>query len=83
MLLYRIIRGAPEVLLVHPGGPFWPRRDAGAWSIPKREHGHGDDRSPPQIRPRSAAANLRLAAPAMLANALHWLRSRARPRSVT
>src|SRR5687767_10909018 len=35
--------------------------------------------SPHEIRPRSAAANLRLAAPAMLANALHWLRSRARP----
>ncbi len=28
-----------EVLLVHPGGPFWARRDAGAWSIPKGEHG--------------------------------------------
>jgi predicted NUDIX family NTP pyrophosphohydrolase len=29
--------GALEVLLVHPGGPFWARRDAGAWSIPKGE----------------------------------------------
>ncbi len=29
--------GDPEVLLVHPGGPFWSRRDAGAWSIPKGE----------------------------------------------
>ena len=27
----------PEVLLVHPGGPFWAKRDAGAWSIPKGE----------------------------------------------
>ena len=36
ILLYR--RGASlEVLLVHPGGPFWARRDAGVWSIPKGE----------------------------------------------
>ena len=32
-----------RVLLVHPGGPFWARRDAGAWSIPKGEHGDGED----------------------------------------
>jgi predicted NUDIX family NTP pyrophosphohydrolase len=31
------------VLLVHPGGPFWARRDAGAWSIPKGEHREGED----------------------------------------
>ena len=37
LLMYRIRRGALEVLLVHPGGPFWQRRDAGAWSIPKGE----------------------------------------------
>jgi predicted NUDIX family NTP pyrophosphohydrolase len=30
--------GAVEVLLVHPGGPFWARKDAGAWSIPKGEY---------------------------------------------
>ena len=29
--------GSGELLLVHPGGPFWARRDAGAWSIPKGE----------------------------------------------
>ena len=34
ILLYRLAAG-PEVLLVHPGGPFWARKDAGAWSIPK------------------------------------------------
>ena len=33
----------PEVLLVHPGGPMWARRDAGAWSIPKGEYGPGED----------------------------------------
>ena len=36
--------GALEVLLVHPGGPFWAKKDAGAWSIPKGEH--GDDGEP-------------------------------------
>jgi len=31
-----------HVLLVHPGGPFWARKDAGAWSIPKGEHDPDD-----------------------------------------
>src|ERR1700754_864886 len=35
--------GELEVLLVHPGGPFWARRDAGAWSIPKGEHGEDEE----------------------------------------
>ncbi len=35
VLLYRRSGGEPEVLLVHPGGPFWRNRDAGAWQIPK------------------------------------------------
>ncbi|MCB0970712.1 MAG: NUDIX domain-containing protein [Acidimicrobiales bacterium] len=35
--------GGIEVLLVHPGGPFWRTRDEGAWSIPKGEHGPDDD----------------------------------------
>jgi predicted NUDIX family NTP pyrophosphohydrolase len=35
ILLFRVIQGTPEVLLVHPGGPFWVNKDAGAWSIPK------------------------------------------------
>jgi predicted NUDIX family NTP pyrophosphohydrolase len=43
ILLYRIARGEPEVLLVHPGGPFWARKDAGAWSIPKGEYADGED----------------------------------------
>ena len=32
-----------EVLLVHPGGPFWAKKDLGAWSIPKGEHDEGED----------------------------------------
>jgi predicted NUDIX family NTP pyrophosphohydrolase len=35
ILLYRIRNGALELLLAHPGGPFWASRDAGAWTIPK------------------------------------------------
>ena len=43
ILLHRERDGEREVLLVHPGGPFWARKDAGAWSIPKGEYGEGDD----------------------------------------
>jgi predicted NUDIX family NTP pyrophosphohydrolase len=43
ILLYRLRGGGREVLLVHPGGPFWARRDAGVWSIPKGEYEDGDD----------------------------------------
>ena len=35
--------GALEVLLVHPGGPFWAKKDLGAWSIPKGEYEDGED----------------------------------------
>ena len=49
LLLHRTAGdGAPEVLLVHPGGPFWVRRDEGVWSIPKGEFEPGED-------PRAAA----------------------------
>lgn len=37
ILMYRHGRGTIEVLLVHPGGPFWAKKDAGAWSVPKGE----------------------------------------------
>jgi len=44
ILLHRSSRGgAPEFLLVHPGGPYWARRDEGAWSIPKGEYEDGED----------------------------------------
>jgi len=36
-------RDSGEVLLVHPGGPFWAKKDAGAWSIPKGEYTDGED----------------------------------------
>lgn len=37
ILLYRVTKKGPQVLLVHPGGPFWAKKDMGAWSIPKGE----------------------------------------------
>jgi predicted NUDIX family NTP pyrophosphohydrolase/dienelactone hydrolase len=48
ILLFRRRGGALQVLLVHPGGPFWARRDEGAWSIPKGEYEEGE-------APRAAA----------------------------
>jgi predicted NUDIX family NTP pyrophosphohydrolase len=48
ILLHRSGADGPEVLLVHPGGPFWAKRDDGAWSIPKGEYADGED-------PRAAA----------------------------
>jgi predicted NUDIX family NTP pyrophosphohydrolase len=43
LLLYRFVNDMLEVLLVHPGGPFWARRDRGAWSIPKGEIDPGEE----------------------------------------
>lgn len=44
LLLYRwSAQGETEVLLVHPGGPYWARRDDGAWSLPKGEYEGNED----------------------------------------
>ena len=43
ILLHRPAPGGREVLIGHMGGPFWARKDAGAWSIPKGEYGPGED----------------------------------------
>ena len=43
ILLYRRRGAAVEVLLVHPGGPFWAKKDLGAWSIPKGELAEGEE----------------------------------------
>jgi predicted NUDIX family NTP pyrophosphohydrolase len=43
ILLHRQRDTGVEVLLVHPGGPFWARKDLGAWSIPKGELDEGED----------------------------------------
>jgi len=43
ILLYRIEKSKIEVLLVHPGGPFWAQKDLGVWSIPKGEYNDNED----------------------------------------
>ena len=44
ILMYRWRNSTLEVFLVHPGGPFWAKKDAGSWSIPKGELSEGEDR---------------------------------------
>jgi len=48
--MYRRIGSKLEVLLVHPGGPYWRRRDHGSWSIPKGEMNAGEDAGTAAIR---------------------------------
>ncbi len=43
ILMFRRRGGEVEVLLMHPGGPFWAKKDVGAWSIPKGEYSEGED----------------------------------------
>lgn len=43
ILLYRRRGEVTEVLLVHPGGPYWAKKDLGAWSVPKGEFAPGED----------------------------------------
>jgi predicted NUDIX family NTP pyrophosphohydrolase len=59
-------RETGEVLLVHPGGPFWARRDAGAWSIPKGEYDDGEDAE--AAARREFAEELGVPAPASLSD---------------
>lgn len=42
VLLFRFAAGSPELLLVHPGGPYWANRDLGSWTIPKGEFEPGE-----------------------------------------
>ena len=50
ILMYRVVDGTIEVLLVHPGGPFWARKDLGAWSIPKGEFSPSEDPTDAALR---------------------------------
>lgn len=43
ILLYRFKKGSPEVFLVHPGGPFFIKKDEGVWSIPKGEYNESEE----------------------------------------
>lgn len=50
IILYRRKNYLPEVMLVHPGGPFWKNKDDGVWSIPKGEF--NDDEAPQEAAKR-------------------------------
>jgi predicted NUDIX family NTP pyrophosphohydrolase len=65
ILLYRLRDGEPEVLIVHPGGPFWARKDAGAWSIPKGEHDDAEDAQACALREFEEETGTRLPADAL------------------
>jgi len=43
LIMFRLRDGELEIFLVHPGGPFWAKKDLGAWSIPKGEYLPGED----------------------------------------
>jgi predicted NUDIX family NTP pyrophosphohydrolase len=43
LLVYRLVESEPEVLLVHPGGPYWAKKDDGSWSLPKGEYDPDED----------------------------------------
>jgi predicted NUDIX family NTP pyrophosphohydrolase len=43
LIMYRWTNGELEVLLVHPGGPLWQKKDRGAWTLPKGEYGADED----------------------------------------
>lgn len=59
-MAYRIQHTIPEVLLAHPGGPFWKNKDAGAWSIPKGEFQPDEDPLAAAKREWQEETNLRL-----------------------
>jgi predicted NUDIX family NTP pyrophosphohydrolase len=61
ILLYRLNKTVLEVLLVHPGGPFWAKKDQGAWSIPKGEF--TDEEVPFTAAKREFSEELGAAAP--------------------
>lgn len=74
ILAYRRRRWGLEVLLVHPGGPFWRNKDDGAWSIPKGEIGTSED--PEQAARRECGEELGPAAAIGTLQALGEVRQR-------
>ena len=64
ILVYRRRFGRIEVLLVHPGGPFWKNKDAGAWTIPKGEIDPDEDALACALRELKEETGLVLDAPA-------------------
>ena len=65
-MLYRTGDGGLEVLLVHPGGPFWAKKDLGAWSIPKGEYEPGEDPQACALREFEEETGTRLQAPELV-----------------
>jgi predicted NUDIX family NTP pyrophosphohydrolase len=64
LLPYRITEsGSLEVLLVHPGGPFWAKKDEGVWSIPKGEYESAEEADPLAVAEREFAEELGNEAP--------------------
>jgi predicted NUDIX family NTP pyrophosphohydrolase len=61
--MYRRATSKLEVLLVHPGGPYWRRKDFGSWSIPKGEMNEGEDAAVAALREFSEETGLALEAP--------------------
>jgi predicted NUDIX family NTP pyrophosphohydrolase len=59
ILMYRRKRSRLEVLLVHPGGPFWAKKDDGAWSIPKGEYAESESALTAAIREFEEETGLR------------------------
>jgi predicted NUDIX family NTP pyrophosphohydrolase len=72
ILLFRDC-AAPELLLVHPGGPYWAKKDLGAWTIPKGELGEGEE--PRACALRELAEELGPAAPTLVPEELAELGS--------
>ena len=62
ILLYRKEEGGPQVLLIHPGGPFWSRRQAGAWMIPKGGVAEGESAVQAALREFEEETGMALAA---------------------
>jgi predicted NUDIX family NTP pyrophosphohydrolase len=63
LLMYRVRDAVPEVLLVHPGGPFWAKKDAGAWTIPKGEIAEAEDPLQTALREFEEETGLKAAGP--------------------
>ena len=63
LLMYRPGPGGPEVMLIHPGGPFWRNKDEGAWSIPKGEVEGGEDLLSAAVREFEEETGLKPAGP--------------------
>jgi predicted NUDIX family NTP pyrophosphohydrolase len=63
IVLYQRTADGLQVLLAHPGGPFWQRKDAGAWSIPKGEIGPGEAPEAAALREFAEETGVKLALP--------------------